>query len=357
MSKCRIVAATLIAASLAACNKEASTAAQPRPVRVATVQDDSAGETVSMTGQVRAKDQASLGFRIDGRMVERLVNVGDKVKAGQVIARLAPQDQTNARRSAEAALAAAEAQLTQTRLAYGRQQELAKNGWTPRARLDDSEEAFHTAQAQVDAARARLRQAQDELGYTVLTADGPGMVTQVGAEAGEVVRPGQMVAQVARPDGRDAVFDVPDQIILNGPRDPLVTIALTNDPTVTATGRVREVAPQADQATRTFQVKVGITDPSPAMRLGSTVTGRVRLPPSSGVVIPASALTEADGRPAVWTVDAQSLTVSLHTVGVLRYDPGQVVVSQGVKPGDVVVTAGVQLLHPDQKVRLLEAAR
>jgi RND family efflux transporter MFP subunit len=357
MSKCRIVAATLIVASLAACNKEAPTAAQHRPVRVVTVQDDAAGETVSMTGQVRAKDQASLGFRIDGRMVERLVSVGDPVKAGQVIARLAPQDQENARRSAEAALAAAEAQLTQARLTYGRQQDLAKSGWTPRARLDDAEQAFHTAQAQVDAARARLRQAQDGLGYTVLAADGPGVVTQVGAEAGEVVRPGQMIAQIARPDGRDAVFDVPDQIILKGPKDPLVTIALTNDPTVTATGRVREVAPQADQATRTFQVKVAITDPPAAMRLGSTVTGRISLPPSSGVVIPASALTEADGQPAVWTVDAQSLTVSLHTVGVLRYDPGQVVVSQGVKPGDVVVTAGVQLLHPDQKVRLLEAAR
>jgi RND family efflux transporter MFP subunit len=160
--------------------------------------------------------------------------------------------------------------------------------------------------------------------------------------------------QLARQGGRDAVFDVPEQLNRTGPRDPLVQIALTNDPTVRATGRVREVAPQADATTRTFQVKVGIIDPPQGMELGSTVTGRIKLPAPPGVEIPASALTQANGRPAVWVVDPHSQTVTLRSVEVLRYDPLTVVISQGLETGEVVVTAGVQVLRPGQKVRLLE---
>ena len=131
---------------------------------------------------------------------------------------------------------------------------------------------------------------------------------------------------------------------------------LTNDPTVRATGRVREVAPQADATTRTFQVKVGIIDPPPAMALGSTVTGSIKLSAPAGVEVPPSALTETDGRPAVWVVDPRSQTVSLRNVDVSRYDSASVLISEGLEIGDVVVTAGVQVLRPGQKVRLLGAA-
>jgi len=355
MFKSKILAAALIAATLTGCDKPAPPAAQARPVRTIAVERGAEGETVSLTGQVRAKDEVSLAFRLDGRMIERPVNVGDVLKAGQVVAKLDPQNQENALRTAQANLASAEAQLTQARLTFGRQQELLKDGWTPRARFDEAQQALLTAQAQVDSTRAQLGTAQNQLGYTVLFADAPGAVTKVGAEPGEVVRAGQMVVQLARQGGRDAVFDVSEQIMRTGPRDPLVEIALTNDPKVRATGRVREVAPQADANTRTFQVKVGITDPPEAMRLGATVTGTIKLSAPPGVEIPASALTEADGRPAVWVVDPQSQTVSLRNVEVLRYDPATVVISQGLETGERVVTAGVQTLRPGQKVRLLGA--
>lgn len=337
---------------LAACDNPAPPP-QVRPVRTVTVERGAEGETVSLTGQIRAKDQVGLAFRLDGRMTERPVNVGDVVSAGQVVARLDPQNQENALRSAQADLASARAVLTQTRLAFGRQQKLLKDGWTTQARFDEAEQALVTAQAQVDSAQAHLRIAQDQLGYTTLFADAPGAVTAVGAEPGEVVRAGQMVVQLARQGGRDAVFDVPEQLIRTGPRDPLVQIALSNDPTLRATGRVREVAPQADSATRTFQVKVGIIDPPEAMRLGATVTGSIKLAAPPGVEVPASALTQANGRPAVWVVDPQGQTVSLRNVDVLRYDPASVVISEGLESGEVVVTAGVQTLHPGQKVRLL----
>jgi RND family efflux transporter MFP subunit len=357
MFKSRIIAAALIAPILAGCNEQAPPVPQARPVRTVTVEGSAAGETVSLTGQVRAKDQANLAFRLDGRMIERLVNVGDVLKAGQVVARLDPQNQRNALRSAQGSLASVEAQLTQARLAFARQQELLKDGWTPRARFDDAQQSVQTLQAQVDSARAEMRIAQDQLSYAELPADAPGVVAAVGAESGEVVRAGQMIVQVARQGGRDAVFDVAEQLIRTGPRDPLVEIALTNDPQVKATGRVREVAPQADSATRTFQVKVGITDPPEAMRLGSTVTGRIQLAAPPGVEIPASALSEANGQSAVWIVDPKSQAVSLRNVKVLRYDPTSIVISQGLEAGEVVVTAGVQVLRPGQQVRLLGDAR
>lgn len=353
----RIVAATLVAACLAACNEPAPSVSQPRPVRVVTVIDGTVGETIALTGQIRARDQANLGFRIDGRMVERHVDIGDVVEAGQVIARLAPENQENQQRSAEADLAAAKAQLAQVRAAFKRQRELLKSGWTTQARFDEAEKALRTAEAQLKSADAQLRVAQDQLGYTVLTADGPGVVTAIGAEPGEVIRTGQMIVQVARQNGLDAVFEVPDHFLVKGPQDPIFEIGLSNAPTVTAIGRIREVAPEADRATRTFEVKVAIANPPSAMRLGATVTGRIQMPSSPGVTIPASALTEAGKQPAVWTVDTQNLTVSLRPVDVLRYDPAQVLVSQGLSAGDVVVTAGVQLLYPGQQVRPLEYAR
>ena len=350
-----MLAATLIviAASVAGCNRKVARTPDPRPVRTVTVEARADGETVSFTGQIRAKDQVNLAFRIDGRLIERQPGVGDVIAAGQVVARLDSQNEENALRSAEAGLAAAQAALTQARLTFGRQQELLKNGWTPRAKFDEAQEALRTAQAQVEQAEAQLRIAQDRLGYTVLRADSPGVVTATGGDAGEVVKAGQMIVKVAGTAKLDAVFDIPEQLIRTGPREPVVELALSDAPQVRATGYVREVAPQADSATRTFLVKVGINHPPQDMKLGSTVTGRIKLPAPQGVEVPASALTEGDGRPAVWVVDRQSGTVSLRAVDVVRYDPAGVVVSRGLEKGDVVVTAGVQMLRPGQKVRLL----
>ena len=355
MFKCQIAAAVLIAMTIAGCDKETPPVAADRPVRTVTVEQAAEGEMVSLTGQVRAKDEVSLAFRVDGRMIERPVHVGDVLTADQLVARLDPHIQDNALRSAAANLASMEAVLTQARLTFQRQQALLKDGWATRANFDEAQQKLLTVQAQVNSADAQVRIVREQQSYTMLFADSPGAVTAVGAEPGEVVHAGQMVVQLAREGGRDAVFDVPEQLIRNGPQNPMVEIALSNDPQVKATGRVREVAPQADGATRTFQIKVGIVDPPEAIRLGATVVGRFRLSAPPGVEIPASALTETDGRPAVWVVDPQSKTVSLRNVEVLRYDPSTVVVSRGLDTGSLVVTAGVQTLRPGQKVRLLGA--
>jgi RND family efflux transporter MFP subunit len=355
MFKPQILCVALIAATVAGCDKPAPPAPGPRPVQTVTVERGAQGETVSLTGQIRAKDQVSLAFRIDGRMTERSVNVGDVLKAGQFVARLDPKDEENALRSAQDNLASLEALLIQARLTFWRQQELVKDGWTSRANFDEAQQKLKTVEGQVDSAQAQLRIAQNQLSYTSLYADAPGAVTSVGAEPGEVVRAGQMIVHLARQGGRDAVFDVPEELVRTGPRDPLVEIALSNDPRVRATGRVREVAPQADPATRTYQVKVGIIDPPDSMQLGATVTGSLKLKAPPGLELPAGALTEADGHPAVWVVDRRRQRVFLRSVDLLRSDPATVVIAHGLERGDVVVTAGVQTLHPGQKVRLLGA--
>jgi len=162
-----------------------------------------------------------------------------------------------------------------------------------------------------------------------------------------------MIFQVARQDGRDAVFDVPAQVIRLAPPDPEIVVSLTDAPSVTAKGRVRQVDPQADPVTRTFRVRVSLIDPPAAMRLGATVSGRMQLEATPGITIPASALTSYNNHPAVWIVDPSKLTVSLRNVEVQRFDPGTVVVSQGLDGGEIVVTAGIQALYPGRKVRLL----
>jgi RND family efflux transporter MFP subunit len=332
-------------------------AAEPeiRPVRVITVEEGTGGDTVSLTGTVQAATTVNLAFRIDGRMTERLVNVGDAIAPGQVVARLDPSDEEDALRAARADLAAATGQLVEAQNNYQRQSTLLKDGWTTRVRYDEARQTLETAQSRADAAQAQLNIATNRLNYTELDADAAGTVTAVGAEPGEVVQAGRTIVQIARAGGRDGVFDVPAQIMDMATADPEIEVTLTMNPAVTAIGRVREVAPRADPVTGTFEVRVGLADPPAAMRLGSTVTGRMEVGLASGIEIPAAALTRADRQPAVWVVDPATETVALRNIEVLRYDPARVIVAQGLTAGDVVVTAGVQALRPGQKVRLLGA--
>lgn len=339
---------------LTACNSESADAASPpRPVRTITVEKREAGAPVTLTGRIEAEDEVSLGFRISGRIVERDVKLGEQIRPDQLIARLESQNERNALRSAQANLAAAQGQLTQARNHFERQDTLLKQGWTTRASHDQAQQALQTAQSQVDAAEAQLKIAHDQVSFTELRADAPGVLTALGPGVGEVVQAGRMIVKLARKDGRDAVFDVPAQILRSAPSNPHIIVRLADTPSVLAHGRVREVSPQANPATRTFEVKVGLTDPPPAMLLGATVTGRFEMDATPVIEIPASALTKFNQQPAVWVVDQPAHSVSIRNVEVLRFDQALVGISGGLDIGDVVVTAGVQALHPGQKVRLL----
>jgi RND family efflux transporter MFP subunit len=352
----RLVLAAVLAVPLAGCGEEEVRGPEPvRPVRVVAVDMGSGGETISVTGQVQAEEEVNLAFRVGGRMTERAVNVGDAVEAGQVVARLEREPAENQLRQARAALESARGQLSKTRADFGRQQSLIASGFTTRVRYDQARQAMVAAQAQFDDARAGLAIAEDNLGYTDLIVDAGGSVTARGAEPGEVVSAGQMIVRVARERGRDAVFDVPERILRAASGDKPIDVVLASDPAVRAVARVREVSPQADPVTRTFKVRAGLDDPPEAMRLGSTVIGSVTLDATPGIVVPPSALTRTEKRPAVWVVDPDAMTVSLRTVEVGQFALDSVAIASGLEEGELVVTAGVQVLRPGQKVRLLGA--
>lgn len=344
---------------LAGCGREAEkeAAPTPRPVRTVTVEKRDSLVPLTFTGRIEAEDEVSVAFRIPGRVLVNHTKLGDRVEAGQLLAQLESQNEQNSLRQAKAALAAAQGQLVQARNQYERQETLLAQGWTTRAQFEVTTQARQTAQAQVDAAEAALSAAHDLVGFTELRADAPGKIIATGPSAGEVVQAGQMIARIARQDGRDAVFDVPAQLVRSAPPDLRVVVSLTDDPKVTAQGRIREVAAQADPVTRTFEVKVGLTDPPAAMRLGATVNGRVETSSGPVIDIPATALTRLNQQPAVWIVDPSTKLVSARNVDILRFNQSNVIIDRGLDVGEIIVTAGVQALHPGQKVRVLGAER
>jgi len=334
---------------------EAPAAPEVRPVRVMTIEERAAAGSVGLTGTVQAQTEINASFRIDGRLVERVVNVGDTVRPGQLIARLDPQNEESALQAARAQLGAARAQQAEARNNFARMRDLVVENAVSQASYEQAESLMKTADAAVQTAQSQVNLAQNRLGYTRLLSSVAGVVAAQGAEPGEVVGAGRMIVQIAKDGSRDAVFDFPARAKDEALENPNITVALTMEPTVTAAGRVREVSPRADPVTGTFRIRVQLLDAPPAMRLGSTVTARVKRNAASGYVIPASALVRSDRQPAVWIFDAKTQTVSPRTVEVQEFDPGRVVVGSGLKEGDLIVTAGVQVLHEGQKVRRLEA--
>ena len=344
----------VLSSVLAGCKEEkADEVPELRPVRTVLVEESTLGQTVTLSGTVESQVEVDLAFRIGGRLVERLVGVGDTVTPGQAIGRLDPADEENALRSAEAARAAAGAQLSEARSNYDRQRHLFERDIVSAAGLERAEQVFTSATSAFDSAEAQVGIAQRRLNDTVLLADAGGVVTSVGAEGGEVVTAGRRIVRIARDEGKDAVFDVPVAIVAVSPPDPEVTITLSINPGVTAQGRIREVAPRADPTTGTIRVRVGLIDPPAELRLGSTVNGAVKFGSDGGIEIPASALTSAEGNPAVWVVDPANSTVALRPVEVTRFAPATVGIAFGIEVGERIVTAGVQALRPGQEVRLL----
>jgi RND family efflux transporter MFP subunit len=352
----RAIAALAVVLAVAACGKEEKAAApQIRPVRTVTVEPRQGGETLSLTGEIQPRYQADIGFRVSGKILQRPVDVGTSVAKGDLLARLDPQQYRQDLAVAKADVAAADAEVARSQAQEFRQRELLKNGHTTQVKYDQAVKAFKTAQAQADATRARQVQATENLGYTELRADNDGVVTAVGADAGQVVSAGQMVVRLAQPGEREAVFNVAEAAFHNPTKNPNVAVRLVSDPEVKTEGKVRYVSPQADPTTRTYTVRVSLPDAPPQMRLGANVIGTVMTNEGQVVSLPSSALFDKDGKPAVWLVGADR-TVSLKPITVARYTDDSFVVGSGLARGDIVVTAGVQKLIPGEKVRLLETS-
>ena len=350
------IGALVLMLGMTACQKEEKAAAPNiRPVRTVTVEPSEAGETVSLTGEIKPRYEADIGFRVNGKILERPVDVGTQVKKGDLLARLDPQQYRQDFEVAKAEVAKADAEVTRSQAQENRQRELLKNGHTTQVAYDQALKTFKTAQAQADAARAKQVQASENLGYTDLRADNDGVISAIGAEPGQVVSAGQMVVRLAQPGEREAVFNLAETTFKSPPKNPTVEVKLVSNPDIQTQGKVRYVSPQADPATRTFTVRISLPDAPPQMRLGANVIGSVTVNQGSSITIPGSALFQKDGKPAVWLVDKDGI-VQLKPITVQRYQGDSVVIGDGLSRGDVVVTAGVQKLLPGQKVALMDAS-
>ncbi len=307
---------------------------------------------ITLTGFVAAEVESELSFRVSGKIVERLVNVGEPVTRNQVLARLDSVEQEAELDSAKAGLQSAEAQLRQTTASFERQKYLLTTGNTTRRDYDQAEAAQRSAQAALDQAQAQVASARDQLSYTVLRANADGVVTALAAEAGQVVAQAQSIYTVAIDGPRDAMFNVHEWALANVDFDKGLAISLVSDPTVTAIGDVRQISPAVNPSTMTVTVKIGLRDTPPGMILGSVVNGKGPMKQRKVFLLPWGALFEIDGNPAVWVIDPRNTTVSLTPVAVDRYNRGIVAVTGGLEAGQVVVTAGTQLLRPGQKVEI-----
>ena len=347
------------AALLGACDRPTAKAPETRPVRTVTIDPKPIEDDRQAVGEVRARYESDLGFRVGGKVTARLVDIGVSVKKGAVLARLDEQEYRNKLKSAEADIVSAEAVLVEAQGSEGRLRQLLTTGVTTRAAYDTAVKNLRSAEAKLDSAKAARDLAKDQLGYTDLIAEFDGIVTATGAEAGQVVNAGQMIVRLARPTDKDGVFNIAESAFQTRPAPadkPIeVIVALLANPGITAEGVVREISPVADPATRTFQVKVTLKSPPDPMRFGASIVGRLKASTGPVVVLPTVALFDKAGKPAVWVVDTASGSVSLKEVGVSRYETDRVVISSGLAKGEIVVTAGVNRLREGQKVRLAEA--
>jgi RND family efflux transporter MFP subunit len=350
-----VIPMALAVMTLGACTKKTEPPPVVRPVRSVVVEKRQVGDPKVVSGHLRARNEVNLAFRIGGRIIQRKVGVGDMVQAGQTVALLDAEVERNTRNSAQADVAAARASLDQSEAFERRQKQLLTEGVISPNEYDTALRQLKTTQAQLDAAQAKLKSAEEQLSYTELKSDAAGVITEKGAEVGEVVPAGKVVLQVAQQTGRDAVFDVPAQAMRDGlSLGAQGEVWLADHPEIKVDGKVREISPQADPVTRNYQVKVELTDPPSGMLLGATVLGRLKLKADSVIEVPSSALTMIGDRPAVWVADAKDQRVHRREIVIARHAPESVIVTGGLESGERVVTAGVQELHEGQPVKLLE---
>ncbi|TDF83483.1 efflux RND transporter periplasmic adaptor subunit [Pseudomonas sp. H9] len=336
---------------LVGCEKQAPLESELRRVGVQRVQPSDFAASVTLTGDIQARVQADLSFRVGGKIISRSVDVGDHVKANQVLARLDPKDLQANVDSAKAEVFAEQARVTEASKAFYRQQKLLPKGFTSQSEYDSAQASLRSSQSALKAAQAQLANARDQLSYTALISDADGVITARQAEVGQVVQATAPIFSLAHDGERDAVFNVYESLLVAPPSSETIVVSLVDNPEIQAKGHVREITPTVSAQSGTVQVKVALRDVPSGMDLGSAVsaTGHVQGKPS--IELPWSALTKALHEPAVWLV-GEGNKVSLQQVKVSRYLTGKVVIAEGLKGGETVVVAGGQLLTPGMQVEV-----
>jgi membrane fusion protein, multidrug efflux system len=307
-------------------------------------------------GEVKPRHEADLGFRIGGKLVERYVDVGARVKKGQALARLDPADVGLQAEAAKAQVAATETEYRFAQAEYERYQNLFREKFISASALDAKRNALDANRAKYEQAKANLAVSQNQASYATLVASEDGVVTAIGAEPGQVVAAGQSVVRIAREDEREVAISVPENRIGELARAQRIVAALWATPGRTYAAKVREVSPAVDPATRTFAVRVSIVDPDPAVQWGMTANVALIAPgDAQAALLPLTSIYQKDGKPAVWRYDPATGQVALVPVAIGQYREDGVLVTSGVANGDWIVAAGVNKLVPGQVVRPYEA--
>ena len=336
---------------LAACSKPAPPEEPIRAVKVTTVGLGNIKSGAEFAGEVRPRVESRLGFRVAGKIVRRQAELGQRVRAGDVLAQLDPQDYKLAAQAASAQTAAAQTNRDLALADFNRYKSLKDQNFISGAELERRDAALKAAQAQLDQAKAQLAGQGNQAAYTTLVADVSGVITSIDAEPGQVVTAGTPVVRIAQDGPRDVIFAVPEDKVA------LMKVGSTTDvrtwsSNIQYKGIVREVAASADPVTRTFTVKVGL-DAKDMPALGTTVSVIPQAFDRSGVQVvklPTSAFRQDGQNSSVWVLDTATMTVKLQPVVIATADGNEVVVASGLQPGMQVVVAGVHVLSPGQKV-------
>ncbi|CCE10957.1 putative component of multidrug efflux system; signal peptide [Bradyrhizobium sp. STM 3843] len=358
LSYSRLLTGVALAAgtiALAGCNDTVAQKAEPiRPVLVATVHYEAETPERSFVGTIRPRIEADIGFRVAGKVAKRLVEVGQKVEVGQPLATLDEVDLKLQAEQAEAEFRAATGVLAQAAAAETRAKELRSRGWTTDAQLDQASASADEARARLNRAERSVELTKNSLSYATLESDARGVVTATMIEPGVVVASGQAAIRVARFAEKEAVVAIPETL-LERAKTGTAYVTLWSDPDKKYTARLREIAPAADAATRTYLAKFSLPDADDNVSLGMTATLTLADPATTRVArLPLSALFSEGREPSFYVVDDKG-QVALKPVTVKSYESNDVLVTGGVDEGEKVVALGVQKIDPTQKVRVVSA--
>jgi RND family efflux transporter MFP subunit len=352
MATCALLAISL--GLLGACSKPVEKAEDIRPVRAIKISEVASDVALEFSGEVRPKIESKLGFRVNGKIVARLVEVGNLVKRGQVLMRLDPQDLALAQAQAKAGMSAAEGNRDLAKAELKRYQELREKNFVAASVLDSRETTYKAAQASYEQAVAAYKNQVNQSQYTSLLADADGVVTSVDAEVGQVVAAGTPVVRVAQTKDVDVVLGIPEDKVNSIRQMTDIKVRLWANPDVAITAALRELSPIADPATRTFTAKLALPATTKELKLGMTATATFSAKDvPTAIKLPLTALFQEKGVTSVWVVE--SGVVRLVPITLAGSTEQSVLVASGLKAGQTVVTAGVNLLKPNQKVLLLDA--
>ena len=344
-----MVAAAMLAAG---CGGSHEVVEPIRPVLTQTVAAGAASSSDVYSGEVRARYETDVGFRVGGKLVARMADAGARVARGQPLARLDPEDAKLAAQSANAQLASAESDFALAKNELERHQDLLQKKFISASAFDAKQNQFNAAQAKLEQARSQAALSSNQTGYTTLVADADGVVISVTAEPGQVVAAGQPVLRLAHSGEKDVVVNAPENQLARFKVGSPVGISLWADSNRVLAGRIREIAGGADPVTRTYAVRVAMANPPAEAQLGMTANVIFPgAPDGTLVLLPLSAIARRGDDAAVWVVDPKSSQVKLRPVTVGQFREDGVTISKGLDPGDIVVTAGVHKLRENQVVK------